>query len=195
MRIITGSAKGSRLKAPKGLMTRPTADRVKESMFNILGSAVRDARVLDLFAGTGNLGLEALSRGADKATFVDQSPESVRAIAENALRTKLREAAEIVKGDVFSCLRRLSGAGNTFDLVFCDPPYQKGLAKRTLEILDALDVLEDGAIVVVEHDRGDALAASLCHLEHRRCERYGQTAVGFFIYREAGFSRDERKDG
>ena len=105
MRIITGTARGCRLKTPKGDGTRPTADRIKESLFNILGQLVYERRVLDIFAGTGNLGLEALSRGADSAVFVDQATGGL--IKENAAHTRLAAKAEVVSGDVFSALRRL----------------------------------------------------------------------------------------
>jgi len=108
MRIITGLAKGTRLKAPKGMDTRPTADRVKESMFNILGDIVVDAKVLDLFGGTGNLGLEALSRGAAKAVFIDQNQNSINAIKENVNLCKLQGQALVYKMDSFVALGRLA---------------------------------------------------------------------------------------
>ena len=124
MRIITGTAKGCNLKTPKGMNTRPTSDRVKESLFSILGS---DAcgRVLDVFAGTGALGLEALSRGADSCVFIDR--ETADIISFNAEHTRLADRCRVLKGDVFALLHRLAGEGKQFDLVFCDPPYHQGL--------------------------------------------------------------------
>ena len=107
MRIITGKAKGCKLKTPKGMDTRPTADRIKESLFNILGTDIIGTHVLDIFAGTGNLGLEALSRGAIDAVFVDQSMDSVSIIKQNAEHTKLAESAEIMKCDVFTAMKKL----------------------------------------------------------------------------------------
>ena len=131
MRIITGSARGCRLKTPQGQeTTRPTADRVKESVFNILGSMVQDRRVLDLFAGTGNLGLEALSRGAAAAVFADRTTADL--IRENARRTRLEDRVQVLSGDVFAILRRLEAQGERFSLIFCDPPYHKGLWQQAL---------------------------------------------------------------
>ena len=118
MRIITGDARGARLKTPRGMNTRPTADRVKESVFNILGTRVADARVLDLFAGTGNLGLEALSRGATRCIFVDVRTAST--IRENALHTKQEHKTEILRADVYKTLSHCIKKGNEFELIFCE---------------------------------------------------------------------------
>lgn len=182
MRIITGSAKGCRLKAPKGLATRPTADRVKESVFNILSNAVMEAEVLDIFAGTGNLGLEALSRGAAKAVFVDKSSESIKIIKENAEQTRLVSQTEIIKGDVIACLERLARQAINFDLVFCDPPYSKGLVQQSLLVLDRLDILNDEALLVIEHDSKDDINLLLEHINLIRSERYGATTISFFRF-------------
>ena len=173
MRIITGRARGARLKAPKGLSTRPTSDRVKESLFNILGARVANCRVLDLFAGTGSLGLEALSRGAAHAVFVDRATGNV--LSDNAAHTKFSDEARIIKDDVFSALARLSAEGETFDLVFCDPPYGKGLWERALAVLDAAPVLSEGALVVVESGEDERTIPALSRLSLAREERYGHT--------------------
>ena len=173
MRIITGRARGARLKTPKGLLTRPTSDRVKESLFSILGGRVVGRRVLDLFAGTGSLGLEALSRGAASAVFVDRATEHV--LRENAEHTRLDEAARILRGDVFSVLSRLAAESAVFDLVFCDPPYHKGLWERALTALDASPVLSEGALVIVESGEDEKDIPSLSRLSLVREERYGHT--------------------
>ena len=173
MRIITGRARGARLKTPKGLLTRPTSDRVKESLFSILGGRVVGRRVLDLFAGTGSLGLEALSRGAASAVFVDRATENV--LRENAEHTRLDETARILRGDVFSVLSRLAAEGAVFDLVFCDPPYHKGLWERALTALDAAPVLSEGALVIVESGEDEKELPSLTRLSLVREERYGHT--------------------
>nr|MBO6294465.1 16S rRNA (guanine(966)-N(2))-methyltransferase RsmD [Schwartzia sp. (in: firmicutes)] len=173
MRIITGRARGARLKTPKGLLTRPTSDRVKESLFSILGGRVVGRRVLDLFAGTGSLGLEALSRGAASAVFVDRATEHV--LRENAEHTRLNETARILRGDVFSVLSRLAAEGALFDLVFCDPPYHKGLWERALTALDASPVLSEGALVIVESGEDEKDIPSLSRLSLVREERYGHT--------------------
>ena len=173
MRIITGRARGARLKTPKGLLTRPTSDRVKESLFSILGGRVVGRRVLDLFAGTGSLGLEALSRGAASAVFVDRATEHV--LRENAEHTRLDETARILRSDVFSVLSRLAAEGAVFDLVFCDPPYHKGLWERALTALDASPVLSEGALVIVESGEDEKELPSLTRLSLVREERYGHT--------------------
>ena len=185
MRIITGSARGARLKTPKGMGTRPTADRIKESLFNILGYRIVGRTVLDAFAGTGALGLEALSRGASSAVFIDQVTSGL--IRENAEHTHLEEHAEILRGDVFAHLQRLSAAGRRFDLVFCDPPYHKGLWQRALVFFDTKDVLQAGAIVVVEHGLDEEELPELISLERVRNQRYGAaTQLSFFQRRGEG---------
>ena len=173
MRIITGKARGARLKSPKGLMTRPTSDRIKESLFSILGGRVVGRRVLDLFAGTGSLGLEALSRGAASAVFVDRATEHV--LRENAEHTRLNETARILRGDVFSVLSRLAAESAVFDLVFCDPPYHRGLWERALTALDASPVLSEGALVIVESGEDEKEIPPLSRLSLVREERYGHT--------------------
>ncbi|MEG6584098.1 16S rRNA (guanine(966)-N(2))-methyltransferase RsmD [Dendrosporobacter sp. 1207_IL3150] len=182
MRIITGKAKGAKLKAPRGLDTRPTTDRVKESIFNILGDVVNGAKVLDLFAGTGNLGLEALSRGATQAVFIDQSAVSIGVIKDNAAHTKLVDYAEIHKGDVLRVLDRLSNTDRMFDLVFCDPPYNKGYVRSVLEKLDQNGIFAEQGILVLEHSRHESVEGEWKSLELRRSEKYGETIVSFFIY-------------
>ena len=177
MRIITGSAKGTKLKTPRGLDVRPTSDRVKGSVFNILGSLVIDANVLDLFAGTGNLGLEALSRGALQATFVEQSPTSIALIRENAALTKLESKVIICKGNVLSAIPRLKGR---FNLVFCDPPYNQQLVGRVLTQLDTTAVMADEAVLILEHSQHEIVEQPFNNLQLIRCERFGETCIGFW---------------
>lgn len=181
MRIITGSAKGLKLKTPKGQDIRPTADRVKESLFAILGAHVPGARVADLFAGTGNLGLEALSRGAAAAVFVDASPASIALIRDNATRARLCERAEFLRLDAVQAVGRFAASGRTFDLIFCDPPYNKGLAAAILRQIDAGAILAPGGIVAIEHSRHEELPA-LAALAATRSERYGETVVTFLTH-------------
>ena len=179
MRIITGKARGARLKTPKGLSTRPTSDRVKESLFSILGGQVVGRRVLDLFAGTGSLGLEALSRGAESAVFVDRATADL--VRENAEHAHLAEGARVVRSDVFAALARLFSEGGTFDLVFCDPPYHKGLWERALSALEASPVLSDGALVVVECGEDEREIPRMERLSLVREERYGHTTRVLFF--------------
>ncbi len=173
MRIITGKARGARLKTPKGLLTRPTSDRVKESLFSILGGRVIGRRVLDLFAGTGGLGLEALSRGAACAVFVDRATGKI--LSDNAEHARLAEAARILRSDVFAAISRLSSEGAVFDLVFCDPPYHKGLWERALTALDTSPILSENALVVVESGEDEKEVPPLSRLSLSREERYGHT--------------------
>lgn len=177
MRIITGSAKGLQLKAPRGLNTRPTADKVKGSIFNILGTLVVDAIVLDLFAGTGNLGLEALSRGADTAIFVDNTSTSI--IKENATHTKLIDRCEIYRADVVRSLEKLILQGQRFDLIFCDPPYNQGYVGQVLSRIDGSNILKDGGVVILEHSRHELIDGHWKNISVIRSERYGETMVSF----------------
>ena len=176
MRIITGSARGCRLKAPKGMRTRPTSDRIKESLFSILGSFVREAEVLDLFAGTGSLGLEALSRGARHAVFVDQATAGL--IRENAEHARLLECSEILRGEAFAVLSRLAQTDRRFGLIFCDPPYHSGLCGKVLQKLDDSEILASGGLLVLEHGGDEVLPdGELCTLECIREVCYGHTSA------------------
>ena len=184
MRIITGSARGCRLKTPKGAeVTRPTADRVKESLFNILGQMVAGRKVLDIFAGTGNLGLEALSRGAESAVFVDKA--TAKLITENLQLTRLQEKGIVRSGDVFAELSRQAAGRAEFSLIFCDPPYHKGLWQQALRQIDASDgLMAENGILVVEHgaEENDIPELSRLQLVHNR--RYGHTTqLSFFQWR------------
>ncbi len=184
MRIITGKAKGCKLKAPKGMQTRPTTDRVKESLFNILGENVISAHVLDIFAGSGALGLEALSRGAENAVFIDFSRESSAVIAANAKQSKLETACFIMQNDMKSALSKLSAKKASFDLVFCDPPYNQGLVAETLSLLDESSLLTANCIIVVEHSKHESPIASWTNFLLRRSEKYGETILSFFSGRK-----------
>jgi len=184
MRIITGSARGCRLKTPKGAeVTRPTADRVKESLFNILGSMIVGRRVLDIFAGTGNLGLEALSRGAETAVFVDKA--TAKLISENLQITRLAEKGTVRSGDVFAELSRQAAAKAEFSLIFCDPPYHKGLWQQALKQIDvSAGLMAENGILVIEHgaDENDVPELENLLLMHNR--RYGHTTqISFFQWR------------
>ena len=171
MRVITGSARGRRLRELEGQETRPTTDRVKESMFNILQFDVEDSRVLDLFAGTGQLGIEALSRGAASAVFVEQRRDAVALIRENLKLTGLSERARVVNGEALSYL---ASAGEKFDLIFLDPPYAAKLWKPVLEAVSRFDILSDHGIMICESPQDEELpdAVGACRLH--RAYRYGR---------------------
>ena len=172
MRLISGTYGGRTLKAPPGDSTRPTSDRVREALFSVLGARVDGARVLDLFAGSGALGLEALSRGAAEVTFVDSAPASIRAVRANL--EALGATAEVRRADARRFLGAASSASRQYDLVFLDPPYR--LAGRLGgELTAALPaVLAPGAAVVAESDRRAPLELGLPILDERR---YGDTLI------------------
>lgn len=149
MRVITGSARGRRLKEPANYDIRPTTDKVKEAMFNILQFHLEDARVLDLFAGTGQLGIEALSRGAAECVFVDRSPEAVKIVGENLRATGLEGRGRVVKSDSIAYLQSARG----FDLVLMDPPYAEDLLEKALKILGGFDILNKNGIIICESDK------------------------------------------
>src|SRR5689334_6211481 len=172
MRVIAGEWRGRPLKAPPGAATRPTSDRVREALFSILAARVPDARVLDLFAGSGALGIEALSRGADSATFVDEAPAAIRAIEAN-LRA-LDATATVRRSDVLGFLTSARRGAAQYDLIFLDPPYRDAerLAPALSEALPA--VLAPGAVAVAESDRRAPLALDLPLNDERR---YGDTLI------------------
>lgn len=183
MRIITGTAKGYQLKTPKGMNTRPTSDRVKESLFSILGNEVIDVRVLDVFAGTGGLGLEALSRGAAEAVFIDKSTADI--IEYNVEHCRMTDKSQVLKGDVFAMLQRLEAQGRQFDLVFCDPPYHLGLWEKALTVLTQGKLLVDKALLVVECGGDENEVPDLPQLHLLRNQRYGATTqINIFEYRK-----------
>ena len=170
MRVITGSARGRRLKTPETYDIRPTTDNVKESMFNILQFDVEGRRVLDLFAGTGQLGIEALSRGAKSAVFVDADREAVKIVRENLKTCGL--SAEVRQQEALSFLRQ----GGVYDLIFVDPPYDAGLYAPVLETIKSVDNLSDGGIIVCEARRDEALPDMAAPYRRRKEYRYPQTS-------------------
>ena len=153
MRVITGSARGRRLKEPANFDIRPTTDKVKEAMFNIVQFQLEDAHVLDLFAGTGQLGIEALSRGAASCVFVDKSMESLKIVRENLAVTGLMDKAQVTRTDSLQYLR----SGQKFDLIFLDPPYALDLLEKAIESIAAFDILNENGIMVCESERDKLL--------------------------------------
>lgn len=188
MRIIAGAFRGRRLHTPRGDRIRPTIDRVREAIFNIIASEIADAKVLDLFAGTGAMGLEALSRGARRAVFVDQSPEAVRLIRANAELCGASGESQIIHDTVPSAVRRLAAKNELFDLIFIDPPYGKGHVEKTLVLLD--DIAETGALIVAEHYVKDGPPAKLDVWTRIQERRYGDTLISIYC---RGFDTEERK--
>jgi 16S rRNA (guanine(966)-N(2))-methyltransferase RsmD len=189
MRIIGGHDRGRRLRAPRGMRTRPTADRVRVTLFDVLGPAIAGTRVLDLYAGTGAVGIEALSRGAARVVFVERDPAAVRALRQNlAALEASRTAARVMAGDVLRALPEVAAQEAPFDLVFIDPPYASGLAARTLAALQPAGVCREGTEVVVQHSSRAALPPIEGLVEHRRSRRIGDTALTFL--RAEGYTPD-----
>ena len=177
MRVITGRAKGRRLAAPKSKRIRPALDQVKEAVFNILFD-VTDFSVLDLFAGTGSMGIEALSRGAKNAVFVDDFISAVILIRKNLERCGFENQASVIKSPVKPAIKRLSRQGKTFDLIFVDPPYLKNYVNPTLAALANSEIVTPSSIIIVEHHPKEPITAPE-NIVVSDSRRYGQTLVSF----------------
>jgi 16S rRNA (guanine966-N2)-methyltransferase len=180
MRVIGGAARGRRLKVPKGQSVRPTAARVKESLFNILPHDFSALRVLDLFAGSGNVSIEALSRGAEQAILIDESPRAAAAIKENLRRLALNQRAQVWLAPVARSLRKLARAGESFDVIFLDPPYDQNWAGTTLKAIGECQLLRSHGKVVAEHSAREAVQPRYGDLVLYDQRRYGDTLLSFF---------------
>ena len=172
MRVITGSARGRQLRTLEGDDVRPTTDRVKEAMFSIIQFDIEGRRILDLFAGSGQLGIEALSRGAKEATFVDREKRSVAVVKENLAKTGFDKNSRVVQTDAFSFLRM---TGGEFDIVFLDPPYGTGMLQKTLGMLSTC--VAQGGTVICEHPHGEEMPETAGELGIYRTYKYGRTAL------------------
>ncbi len=180
LRIIGGEAKGRKLNILKESSVRPTTDRAKEALFNILREKIIGAEVLDLFAGVGSLGIEALSRGAKRAVFVDKGAACARIIRKNLARLGFYDRAEVYQEEVGLMVRWLAQRGREFDIVFVDPPYRGDLAEETLGNLTESHIVEDKGIVVAEHYRKRIMPGEVGRFKLVRDERYGDTALSFY---------------
>lgn len=186
MRVITGSARGRRLKELEGMETRPTTDRVKEGLFNILQFDIEGRRVLDLFAGTGQLGIECLSRGAAAAVFVDRRADAVKLIRDNLKTTDLTDCAKVVAGDSMEYLKTLR---EKFDIILLDPPYAAGLLEPAIAHIARFDILAPHGIIVAEHPVEKVLPALSAPYRLHKSYRYGK--IGLTVYRRSGNEENE----
>ena len=150
MRVIAGTARRIELKTPKGPGTRPTTDRIKETLYNILAPYLADCFFLDLFAGSGGIGIEALSRGAKEAVFVDKGDGQISCIRDNLKTTHLEERARVMSADVTEAIRKLDREGKAFDFIFMDPPYRMDLPKKVLEALRDTSLADEETLIIVE---------------------------------------------
>lgn len=188
MRIITGEYRGRRLESPAGYDVRPTSDKVKEAVFNIIMNEVWDATCVDLFAGTGNLGLEALSRGAKKCYFGDNSRESINLIKNNVKMCRAEDKSVIIAGDYSKILGRIN---EKVDIFFLDPPYKDGLYGNCLEIIDSLDLLSEEGIIVAEHGVRDYVPETVGSLEIIKERKYGKIMVTIYAKKSEVHTEEE----
>lgn len=185
LRVISGSAKGRKLKLVPGEGTRPIMDKVKEALFSILGQGVVNAAFLDLFAGTGSVGIEALSRGAGHVLFIEIDRKAIQTIYDNLKHTRLEENATVRMQDAFELLKRTPDM--LYDYIFVAPPQYHGFWKRTLEMLDANpDWIHDGITVIVQVDPAELEPITLNHLTEYDRRRYGKTLLLFYEAAHSG---------
>ena len=177
MRVITGKARGIQLKTPDGMQTRPTADRVKEALFSIINFDIPGARVLDLFGGTGQLGIEALSRDAKSAVFVDAREDACKIIRENLSRTKLEGQAKVVRSDYLDYLRRCR---EQFDIIILDPPYAEVFLENALKCITEIDILQTDGIIVAERPLGKELPYEFEGFTRSKDYKYGKTLLTLY---------------
>ena len=177
MRVITGKARGVVLKTPEGMKTRPTLDRVKEALFSIIQFDVPNAKVLDLFAGTGQLGIEALSRDAKYAVFVDELDRACKLISDNLKKTKLENYARVIRSDYEIFLKNCK---EKFDIIFLDPPYAEKFLENALNFITEIDILQSGGIIVTERPAGKELLLDFSGYTRSKEYKYSNTVLTIF---------------
>ncbi|WP_290687084.1 16S rRNA (guanine(966)-N(2))-methyltransferase RsmD [Intestinibacter sp.] len=184
LRVISGKARGLKLNTPKNQDVRPTTDRVKESLFNIINFDIMDSNVLDLFAGTGSLGIECLSRGANKCVFVDKSKESMSIVKSNIKKARVENESITMNIDFKSAILSLGNKGEKFNIIFMDPPYYKNMFEDALSMVDQNNLLEEDGVIVVEHDTKDSFPENIGRLYKSRDKKYGKTTLTFYKMEE-----------
>lgn len=177
MRVISGKAKGRVLKTPNGSLTRPTTDRVKEALFSIIQFDIPGAKVLDLFGGTGQLGIEALSRGALSATFVDAREDACKLINENLKLTKLEGQGKVVRSDYAAYLTRCR---EKYNIIFLDPPYAEVFLENAIKIICEIDILHSGGIIIAERPIGKELESTIVGYTRSKDYKYGSTLLTLY---------------
>lgn len=181
MRVISGTARGTKLNSIEDIATRPTLDRVKESLFNIIQSKIEDSIILDLFSGSGAIGIEFLSRGCKKAYLCDKSNKAINMIHQNLERTKLQENAIVLNEDYAECLKKLSNNKITFNIIFIDPPYKDNIAVNAVQMILSLKLLKEDGIIIIETDEKNRELEGLKKLdvEVYDCRKYGRANLIF----------------
>ena len=182
MRVISGSARGLKLKTLEGLNTRPTADRIKESLFNIIAPNLYDCTFLDLFSGSGAIGIEALSRGAKEACFVDFNKDSINIIEQNINLARVKEKATVYNLDVLDAINKLSNNKKQFDIIFLDPPYNKDLILPALKKIEETKILKDDGFIICEQHINEE-EFNLKDLYTYRVKEYKITKMVFLQYK------------
>ncbi|MDR7869904.1 MAG: 16S rRNA (guanine(966)-N(2))-methyltransferase RsmD [Tissierellaceae bacterium] len=181
MRVISGLRKGHRLKSPKGMDVRPTEDKIKESLFNIIGKIDESSVVLDLFGGTGSIGIEFLSRGAKKSYFVDVSPNSISCIKDNLNHTKLNELAVVIKSDSIRAIKQLYNDKLIFNYIYIDPPFRKNqLLTSVLSTLAEYPIMNINSIIIIEHESELVLEDKIFNFNKFDERKYGSKTISFF---------------
>jgi 16S rRNA (guanine966-N2)-methyltransferase len=181
-RVVAGECRGVKLVAPSGEKTRPTTDKIKEALFSILQRRIPDCSFLDLFGGSGQMGIEAVSRGARMAVIVEENNSASEAILTNLRKTKLQDRTRFMKRDVFRALSILSQEKSSFDIIFMDPPYSQAfsLFMRIAAVVSQENLLEPGGLMILEHSTADELPENVMNLTlYRRC-KYGTTMLTFY---------------
>lgn len=191
MRVIAGEYRGRRLERIEGSDIRPTSDKVKESLFNILGNAVIDSTFLDLFSGTGGVGIEALSRGAKHVVFIDSSIKSIKVLKENLKRLRIEDNYEAFHTDYSTAINKLHKYNKHFDIIFIDPPYSVGIAEAALKELDHNPIVAHSGVVIVEHDSKDRMPEFVGKLYMYRSRQYGNTTLSFYALKEQMGQKEE----
>ena len=184
MRIISGELKGRRLQACKGRSVRPTSDKTREAIFDIIAPFLSGGVVLDLFAGTGGVGIEALSRGMERAVFVEKNPGVVPILKKNIIGCQLENRVEVIARSVSTGIKIIRLRNEKFKLIFLDPPYQENLVERTLEEIWEANLLSRGGIVIAEHSARESIGKYYGKLVGYDCRQYGHTLLSFFTYYE-----------
>jgi 16S rRNA (guanine(966)-N(2))-methyltransferase RsmD len=180
LRIIAGISRGRKLVSPKDSSIRPTGDRVKEALFSMIDAHVPGSKVLDLFAGTGSLGLEALSRGAEFATFVENSPKSLELLKKNIELAGFKAQSEVIYKDALRAAAAFGKSGRVFDIIFVDPPYKENLYEKVLSSIENYGIIRNGGLVVVEYPAAMAINEAKVRFIPVRSKRYGNTAINIY---------------
>lgn len=183
MRVISGTARGLKLLAPEGNNTRPTADRIKEALFNIISQELYNAEFLDVFAGSGAIGIEALSRGSKRATFIENNKESLSILDQNIKKARFEANSEVLKKDALASVDELISSGRKFDIIFLDPPYKTNFLNLILEKIDNSNLLEDDGLIICEQHISEELQ-KFSKIDTYMIKKYKITKIVFLKHKE-----------